>query len=55
MPAAGPKRQLEPAAPQPPPKPSIYTREAAGLIVIAILVLILAVARYWHHIPWGAR
>jgi hypothetical protein len=29
--------------------------EAAGLLVIAALIMIIALARYWHHIPWSAR
>jgi hypothetical protein len=29
--------------------------EAAGLFVIAALVMIITLARYWHHIPWSAR
>jgi hypothetical protein len=35
--------------------PQIYTLEATGLLVIAGLLLILGVARYWHHIAWGVR
>ncbi len=35
--------------------PQIYTLEATGLLVIAALILILTLVRYWHHIPWGAR
>jgi len=54
VPASQPKRAAEPppvhhAAPQ------IETLEATGLIVIAILILILTLIRYWHHIPWNAR
>ena len=54
MPAAGPKRQLEPSSPHG-EAPHIYTLEATGLIVIALLILVITLARYWHHIPWGAR
>jgi hypothetical protein len=43
------------ASSQRPPKVSILTREATGLLVIAIVVLIITLARYWHRIPWGAR
>lgn len=55
VPAAGTKRQ-----PGPPPAehhrtPQVYTLEATGLLVIAVLVLVLTLARYWHHIPWSAR
>ena len=56
MPAAGPKRQPEP----PPVKqhrrvPEIYTLETTGLLVIAVLILILTLIRYWQNIPWSAR
>jgi len=60
MPASGPKRQLDPHPPQPPSiehhrTPQIYTLEATGLLVIAGLILILTLVRYWHHIAWSAR
>jgi hypothetical protein len=32
-----------------------YAAEASGLIIIAVLLLILVLIRYWHYIPWGAR
>ena len=54
MPGAQPKRELEPKSPHH-EVPHIYTFEATGLIVIAILILIVTLARYWHHIPWSAR
>jgi len=54
MPAAAPRRQLE--------KPSqqhhsahIYAMETTGLLVIAVLILILTLARYWHSIHWSLR
>jgi hypothetical protein len=60
MPASGPKRQ-----PDPSPSdhssfehhrtPQVYTLEATGLLVIAVLILILTLARYWHHISWSPR
>jgi hypothetical protein len=52
---AQPKRQAEPETRERHPAPHIYTLEATGLIVIAILILILTLVRYWHHIPWGAH
>jgi hypothetical protein len=60
MPASGPKRQPDPPSPQPASSehhrtPQIYTLEATGLLVIAALVLIMTLVRYWHHIAWGAR
>jgi hypothetical protein len=60
MPASGPKRQPDPHPPDHPSSehhrtPQIYTLEATGLLVIAALILILTLVRYWHHIPWSAR
>ena len=60
MPASGAKRQPDSRpADQPSSEhhhtPQIYTLEAAGLLVIAALILILTVVRYWHHIAWSAR
>jgi hypothetical protein len=34
---------------------SIYAAEATGLLVMAILLLLLIVIRYWRDIPWSAR
>jgi hypothetical protein len=53
--AAGPQPQLEPRSPGRHPKPHIYTLEATGLLIIAVLILVLTLVRYWHHIPWSAR
>jgi hypothetical protein len=30
-------------------------REAAGVLIIAVLILAITVARYWHNIAWSAR
>jgi hypothetical protein len=48
-----------------PPKPasdskhqhrhSIYAAEATGLLVIAVVLLVLTIIRYWRYIPWSAR
>jgi hypothetical protein len=60
MPASGPKRQPDPRLPEHPSfehhrTPQIYTLEATGLLVMAALILILTLVRYWHHITWGVR
>jgi hypothetical protein len=34
---------------------SAYAAEAAGLLIMAILLLVLTVIRYWRFIPWSAR
>jgi hypothetical protein len=31
------------------------SQEATGLAIVAALVLIIIVIRYWHQIPWSAR
>ncbi|PYX34736.1 MAG: hypothetical protein DMG81_19540 [Acidobacteria bacterium] len=33
----------------------IFKLEAAGILMIGALVLILILVRYGHHIAWGAR
>lgn len=55
MPAAGPKREPEQKPPARHPIPEVYTLETTGLLVIAALILILTLIRYWHHIPWSSR
>lgn len=55
MPAAAPKRQLDPVAAEHHRTPQVCTLEATGLLIIAVLILILTLIRYWHNIPWSAR
>jgi len=60
VPASSPKRQPDSPPPEHPSAghhhtPQIYTLEATGLLVIAALILILTLVRYWHHIAWSAR
>lgn len=33
----------------------IYAAEATGLLVMAVLLLVLLVIRYWSYISWSAR
>lgn len=33
----------------------IYAAEATGLLVMAVLLLVLIVIRYWSYISWSAR
>jgi len=33
----------------------IYAAEATGLLLMAVLLLILIIIRYWSYIPWSAR
>jgi hypothetical protein len=55
VPATQPKRQPSDHDPESHTKLSIHRLEATGILVIAILLLILTLIRYWRHIPWGAR
>jgi hypothetical protein len=32
-----------------------YAAEATGLLLLAVLLLILTIIRYWQHIPWSTR
>jgi len=34
---------------------SAYAAEATGLLLMAVLLLILTLIRYWQNIPWSAR
>jgi hypothetical protein len=34
---------------------AVYASEATGLLVIAFMLLLLTVIRYWHAIHWGLR
>ncbi len=53
VPAVSP--QSHQPAPERPPKAHIYKLEAGGILIIGAVVLLLILARYWHHIAWGAR
>jgi hypothetical protein len=34
---------------------AVYASEATGLLLIALLLLIVTVIRYWHSIHWSLR
>ena len=34
---------------------AIHAAEATGLLLMAVLLLILTLIRYWRDIPWSAR
>ena len=33
----------------------IHSSETIGLLLIAVLLLVITLIRYWHHINWSAR
>lgn len=37
------------------PRNPIFTTETAGLLLIAFLLLMIALLRYWHDIHWSLR
>jgi len=37
------------------PRSRVYAREATGLIIIALLLLVLTLVRFWRYIPWSWR
>ena len=48
------------SAPQPQkasrsPKHHVYALETTGLLLIALLLLILTLVRYWQNINWSAH
>jgi len=34
---------------------AIYVAESTGLLILALLLLVFTVLRYWRYIPWSAR
>jgi len=55
MRAAASKRQLERKAQRRHSPPHVWATETTGLLVIAVLILILMLARYWHLVHWSLR
>jgi hypothetical protein len=45
---------VSPPPDQRPRKLHIHKLEAGGILNIGALILLLPLARYWHHITWGA-
>ncbi|MGD0570959.1 MAG: hypothetical protein ABSA78_21370 [Candidatus Sulfotelmatobacter sp.] len=37
------------------PRRAIYATETFGLLLIAFLLLVLTLVRYWHAIHWSVR
>jgi hypothetical protein len=36
-------------------KSRIHALEATGVLIVAAIILIITLARYWHNFAWGAR
>ena len=54
VPAAKPENESS-SAPGGKPRRSIYASETVGLVLIAVVLLILTLVRYWHDIHWSWR
>ena len=50
MPDARPEPEKERPA-----KDRIYKLEAAGILIMGAIILLIILVRYWHQIAWGAR
>jgi len=37
------------------PEQRVRHREAAGVLIIGLLILAVTLLRYWHYIAWSAR
>jgi len=37
------------------PRHAIYATETSGLLLVAFLLLVLTLVRYWHAIHWSVR
>jgi hypothetical protein len=55
VPVIIPPRQPRSPRPAANARARIQKLQAAGLLIIAVLVLLLTLIRYWHNIPWSAR
>lgn len=38
-----------------PRRRNVYASETVGLVVIALVLLILTLVRYWHNVHWSWR
>jgi len=55
VPAAKPENESSSAPGSKPPRRSVYASETVGLVLIALVLLILTLVRYWHDIHWSWR
>lgn len=50
-----PKKDAEDDSPHKHHRHAVYASEATGLLLIAGVLLVLTLIRYWHLIHWGFR
>jgi hypothetical protein len=48
-------RESQPDSPPARHRHAVYASEATGLLIIALLLLVLTLVRYWHEIHWSLR
>jgi hypothetical protein len=34
---------------------AVYASETTGLLLIALMLLVLTLVRYWHYVHWSPR
>ncbi|MFZ0807299.1 MAG: hypothetical protein WAN03_13980 [Candidatus Sulfotelmatobacter sp.] len=51
MPATQPQNESS----EEPRRRNVYASETVGLVVIALILLILTLVRYWHNVHWSWR
>jgi hypothetical protein len=47
--------QSEPEAAHKHHRHAVYASETCGLLMIALVLLVLTLVRYWHEIHWSLR
>ena len=52
MPAPTPQHDDEPKHRR---RHAVYASETTGLLLIALMLLVLTLVRYWHYIHWNLR
>jgi hypothetical protein len=50
-----PNAQGQPESAEKRSRHTAYATEASGLLLVAFLVLVLTLIRYWHAIRWSVR
>lgn len=56
MPAAKPENESSDLAQRTKPRRQrVYTSETFGLILIALVLLVITLVRYWNEIHWSLR
>jgi hypothetical protein len=55
VPASSPLSQSDRDSPAASAKSRSHKLEAKGLLIVAVIILIITLVRYWHNFAWSAR